>query len=198
MQNAVFPIRFLKQLDDEGRFTGYASVYDVLDLVGDVVERGAYTRTIAERPVVKILFNHNPNLPIGKGRLEDSPRGLLLHGELNLDISTARDVYSNLKKGILDSLSIGYEVVKKGTRADGARLLKEIRVFEVSLVTFPANPAAQVVNVKRDSDVVAMIAAQTATMKSDMGALRRRRSLVSAIAAQTASMKRDVARFKRR
>jgi uncharacterized protein len=168
MQNAVIPIRFVKQLDSEGRFTGYASVYDVVDLVGDVVERGAYTRTIAERPIVKILFNHNANLPIGLGRLEDSARGLLLHGELNLDVSTAREVYSNLKRGVLDALSIGYEVRKSSRRADGVRVLKDISVFEVSLVTFPANTAALIIDVKEHQPLAAKLRGQTAAMKADI------------------------------
>lgn len=134
-------------LDDMGTFVGFANVYGNEDLVGDVVDRGAFTKTIAERPTVKILFNHNPNCPIGLGTLEDSDIGLVLKGRLNLDTQLGREVYSNLRLGILDSLSIGYEVVKKATEA-GLRHLKEVKVYEVSVVTFPANPMAQIVGVK--------------------------------------------------
>ena len=143
------PVAFeLKEFDDEtGSFVGFASIYGNEDLHGDVVEKGAFTKTIQERPTVKILFNHNTNLPIGVGTLEDTELGLVLRGKLNLGTQIARDVYSNLKAGVLDALSIGYDVVKQKMEG-GVRKLKELKLWEVSVVTIPANQLAHIIGVK--------------------------------------------------
>lgn len=152
----------------DGTFTGLASTYDNEDLQGDVVERGAFTRTIAERPIVKVLFNHDPSKPIGLGTLQDSAAGLILRGTLNLGSETAREVYSNLKMGILDAMSIGYDVVKQ-VRDGAVRRLKELKLYEVSVVTFPANPSARITSVKAgESELRVALARQAAQMQADL------------------------------
>ena len=85
--------------------------------------------------------------PVGLGTLVDSAAGLMIKGELDLDTQSGRDAYSRLKKGIVRGLSIGYSVTQKAFE-DGVRKLKEIDLFEVSLVAVPMNPAAQVTLVK--------------------------------------------------
>jgi HK97 family phage prohead protease len=183
----------VKDFDDElGTFVGFASVFGNVDLHGDVVEPGAFTKTIQERPTVKILFNHNTNLPIGVGTLENHPHGLIIRARLNLGTQTARDVYSNLKAGVLDALSIGYDVVKSRVEG-GVRKLKELKLWEVSVVTIPANPQAQIIGVKQrtalDAETVAFIAEQTRRMQEDMASITARQ-LSSAMVAAAAGIKR--------
>jgi HK97 family phage prohead protease len=135
-----------------GLFTGYGSVFGVKDLQGDIVERGAFAKTIADRGgQIPLLWMHDARQPIGKGVVSEDERGLKLEGQLNLEKQVGREAYSDLKAGIVSGLSIGYYTVKDSVDKDGTRHLKELKLREVSLVTFPANEAAQVTGVKGDA-----------------------------------------------
>src|SRR5690606_2540662 len=111
-------------------------------------EPGAFKKTLQENPRMPILWQHNPTEPIGV-TLEayEDGRGLKEKGQLNLETTRGREAYALLKQGALKGLSIGYDAVKEvweGTK----RILKEIRLWEWSLVTFPMNLEARVVEVK--------------------------------------------------
>jgi len=149
----------LKATNDEtGEFEGYLSVFGNVDSYKDVVDRGSFSKTIKEAKskqepfLFPILWQHNPHEPIG-GFLEmsEDSRGLFVKGQLDLDIEPGKRAYSGMKKGYLRGLSIGYETVKDGWEKD-IRHLKEIRLYEGSVVTFPANTAAQVDQVKSLKD----------------------------------------------
>lgn len=138
----------VKSIDEQGIFEGYAAVFNNVDLGGDVIEPGAFKKTLQENPRMPILWQHNPTEPIGV-TLEayEDGRGLKVKGQLNLETTRGREAYALLKQGALKGLSIGYDSVKEaweGTK----RILKEIRLWEWSLVTFPMNPLAQVEAVK--------------------------------------------------
>lgn len=138
----------IKELTEEGTFSGVASVYGAVDLGNDVVEKGAFTKTIRERKgKVKILWQHEIKSPIGSGTLRDTPEGLVVDGELAMDVQQAREAHSLMKKGILDGLSIGFETVKDAI-TEGVRHLKELKLWEVSVVTFPMQLDARVTDVK--------------------------------------------------
>ena len=138
----------LKSLSETGRFSGWASIYGNVDAVGDVVDVGAFAKTIQEHgDQVPILWAHNSDEPIGIGTLTDSPHGLAVDAQLDLDVQAGKDAYSRLKKQIVKGLSIGFRTVTKAV-VDGVRHLKEVRLYEVSLVLFPANELAQVTAVK--------------------------------------------------
>ncbi|HGU6173200.1 TPA: HK97 family phage prohead protease [Escherichia coli] len=138
----------VKSIDEQGIFEGYAAVFGNVDLGGDIIEPGAFKKTLQENPRMPILWQHNPAEPIGV-TLEayEDGRGLKVKGQLNLETTRGREAYALLKQGALKGLSIGYDSVKEaweGTK----RILKEIRLWEWSLVTFPMNPLAQVAEVK--------------------------------------------------
>lgn len=138
----------LKQIDEQGIFEGYAAVFGNEDLVGDIIEPGAFSKTLQENPKMPILWQHNPAEPIGVtlAATEDG-KGLRVQGQLNLETTRGREAYALLKQGALKGLSIGYDTIKEAW--DGTiRRLKEIRLWEWSLVTFPANPMAQVEGIK--------------------------------------------------
>lgn len=138
----------IKEIDDGGKFTGLASTYGNRDAGGDVVQKGAFDKTIAERgDEVVILWQHDAKMPIGLGKLEDSDKGLLIHGVLDLELSDAKDAYRRLKSKLVKGLSIGFRTMKEDVK-DGVRFLKEIKLYEVSLVTFPMNESAIVTAVK--------------------------------------------------
>jgi HK97 family phage prohead protease len=159
----------VKEMGEAGSFVGLASVYGNVDLGNDVVMPGAFTKTIHEKGEVPILWQHDPREPIGIGRISDSPDGLVIKADLALESPTAAKAYALLKKGVLKGLSIGYDAVRDEIKA-GVRHLKEVALWEVSLVTFPMNQMANVIAVKgemadfekRLSDLEALVASHAA------------------------------------
>ncbi len=147
----------LKQLDEDGRFAGYASVFDVVDSQRDVMEKGAFASAVAKgAEQVKLLWQHNMAEPVGViRRLFEDARGLYVEGQLLMDVARAREAYSLLKEGVVKGLSIGYSPTRYSYDPDsGVRYLKAVELWEVSLVTFPANEAAQISVVKgRDAQL---------------------------------------------
>jgi uncharacterized protein len=153
MQNKSFKLE-LKTLTEQGTFTGMASVFGVTDLGGDVVEPGAFSRTLQHKGgEVPILFSHDTRQPIGLGRVKETRSGLEISGELVLQSAKAMEAYHLMKKGVLKGLSIGYDSIRD-TVSNGVRHLHELKLFEVSLVVFPMNESALVTAVKSDDPVV--------------------------------------------
>lgn len=141
----------IKQLTETGSFEGVLATYNNVDLGGDVIEPGAFTKTIAEHgPEVKLLWQHEPSNVIGTLQLIDGPDALRVKGQIELDddIPFSKTAYKLLKKRLLSGLSIGYDTVKDETK-NGIRYLKELRLWEGSLVTFPMNELAGVTSVKK-------------------------------------------------
>jgi Escherichia/Staphylococcus phage prohead protease len=141
----------LQSLDQAGRISGLASVYGNVDSYGDVVVRGAFDQTLAKKNKRVVLWQHDPSEPIGVATLTDTPAGLRCEMQLELELMKARDAYTRVKKGLIDGISIGYSTVKDSVRS-GVRQILELELWEVSLVTFPANTLARVDGVKHTSD----------------------------------------------
>jgi HK97 family phage prohead protease len=140
----------LKSVGEAGTFSGLASVYGNTDAYNDVIIAGAFSKHLQARGhSLPVLWNHDSGQPAGRGILTDSAEGLHIKGELNLDTTIGKESYSNLRKSIINGLSIGFTVPDGGAeRKDGKRYLREIRLFEVSLVAFPANERARITQVK--------------------------------------------------
>jgi uncharacterized protein len=153
MQNKSFKLE-LKSLSEQGTFTGMASVFGNVDLGGDVVEPGAFSRSLQHKKgEVPILYQHDTRQPIGLGRVRETRAGLEITGELVMQTSKAQEAYALMKRGVLKGLSIGFDVVRD-TVANGIRHLHELKLYEVSVVTFPMNEMAMVSSVKSDDPVV--------------------------------------------
>lgn len=136
----------IKALSEEGTFEGLLSPYGNVDQSGDVVVAGAYTKTLKEGgPTRPLLWQHDE--PIGELTLEDRKDGLWARGRLLLDLSKARDAHLLMKAGIVKGLSIGYRTIKDSIE-NGVRHLKEIKLMEGSIVTFPMNELALIESVK--------------------------------------------------
>jgi len=136
----------------DGGFSGYASLFDRVDLGRDVVARGAFAKSLKARgPAgIRMLFQHDPAEPIGVWtELREDARGLFVRGRLAKGVARAREVLSLMKSGALDGLSIGFRAVR--ARADGAtgiRRIIEADLWEISVVTFPMLPEARIDQVK--------------------------------------------------
>ncbi len=134
---------------DSSVIEGYASLFGQADQGGDIVEKGAYAASIkalseAGRKV-KMLWQHDPAQPIGVWEeVREDKRGLWVRGRLLESTQKGREAIALIGAGAIDGLSIGYRAVKAGRNDKGQRLLKELELWEVSLVTFPMLPSARV------------------------------------------------------
>ena len=138
----------IKEITAEGSFEGLLSPYGNLDTGGDIVEPGAYTKTLKDHGAkVPLLWQHKSDVPVGELVLEDRKDGLWCKGQLLMTLTDAQKAYQLIKARIVKGLSIGFETVKDSIE-NGVRHLKEIRLYEGSIVTFPMNEMAQIVSVK--------------------------------------------------
>jgi uncharacterized protein len=147
----------VKSTKEDGSFSGYASVFGVVDSYGDVVEPGAFKASLSawkekgQSPA--LLWQHRADEPIGKWtKLEEDEKGLYAEGLILLDAGdTERRAYAHLKAGSVSGLSIGYSIPRGGAEWDPKSetyRLRQVDLWEASLVTFPANEEAQVETVK--------------------------------------------------
>jgi uncharacterized protein len=142
----------LKRVDADGTFAGYASLFGKEDLGGDVILPGAFRDSLRQRgPAgIKMLFQHNPNEPIGVWeQLTEDGRGLWAKGRLMPEVARAREVLSLMRAGALDGLSIGFRtILGRRDAKTGIRRLLKVDLWEISIVTFPLLPEARVAHVK--------------------------------------------------
>ena len=147
--------------EDNGIFTGYASVFGGIDSFGDTIMKGAFTDTLEDRERPVRMFNsHNPTKPIGKWlSLEEDDIGLFVQGELTPNHTDAQDVYASMKHGALDGLSIGFRIPTGGGEDldDGGRRLTKIDLVEISPVTMPADDDARVATIKSEIEEIESI-----------------------------------------
>lgn len=150
----------LKAKEDEtGMIAGYFSTYDKEpDSYGDIIEKGAFTETIAKRAEsghpFPLCFNHDFSAVIGAvDKIEDTEKGPYIEAHF-LDTQQAQDVRKMLQSGAIYQFSFAYDVLgarepdeeekKKGI----ANVLTKVEVFEISVVTVPANQNAVATEIK--------------------------------------------------
>jgi HK97 family phage prohead protease len=144
----------VKDLSEDGTFTGYGSVFGNVDSYGEKVMPGAFVESLArhkrEGSAVLMLWQHNSDEPIGVwDDLAEDAKGLWGQGRLILDVQRATEVYALMKNKAIGGLSIGYREVE--VEPDGnVRLLKKLDLYEISPVSFPANRRARIDAVKSD------------------------------------------------
>jgi HK97 family phage prohead protease len=142
----------LKQVDENGTFEGYASLFDRQDLGRDVIMAGAFAESLKKRTTagIKMLFQHDASEPVGiwNTLLEDT-HGLFARGTLLPGVARAREILSLMKAGALDGLSIGFKTIKASRdKKTNIRHLHKIDLWEISIVTFPMQPEARISSVK--------------------------------------------------
>ena len=172
----------IKAVSEDGLFSGYGSVFGVIDSYKEVVAPGAFSESLSQRTPA-LLWQHRSGEPIGVySALREDQTGLYVEGKLALKTARGAEAYELLKMGAISGLSIGF-VTRDDSydRVTGIRTLKKVDLWEVSLVTFPANDAARVSGVK-SIDTIASLADAESYLR-DAGGLSRREAtaLVSRI-----------------
>jgi len=160
----------LEEIDTEsGVFSGYGAVFSNIDSGGDIIEPGAFTKTIAEGVGrVKILSGHNESLlPIGVPlELREDAKGLFIKAKIS-DTTLGKDVKILIQDGVLCELSIGYDPVTFEYDAEGIRHLKEVKLWEISVVTWAMNEEAVITDYKGD-EVAARVEGMTQDFVTDI------------------------------
>ncbi len=146
-------------------FEGYGSVFNTVDSYNDTIAKGAFRSTLKEwrgqGRLPKLLLQHGGGgffsqnaddlVPIGKwDEMREDDHGLYVRGHLfDVDTDRTKSTYAAMQAGELDGLSIGFRTRKsKMDDESGIRTLTDVQLFEVSLVTFPANDPARVTEVR--------------------------------------------------
>lgn len=160
------------EVQDGHVIEGYASLFGACDQGGDVVSKGAYAASLkastAEGRRIKMLWQHDPACPIGVwDEVREDSRGLWVKGRLLTEVAKGREAAELISAGAIDGLSIGYRTLKAAKNDKGQRLLTELELWEVSLVTFPMLPSARVVAKSDDGS------SEADTMMRDMAAALR-------------------------
>ncbi len=153
-QRLDIPLK-IKSVTETGEFEGYGSVFGVKDSYSDIVVPGAFQASLNEWRekgcLPAMLWQHQISEPVGVyTEMREDDTGLYVKGRLLIeDDPLSKRAHAHLKAGSLSGLSIGY-ILKdwEYDRNKGAFLLKEIDLWEVSLVTFPSNDEARVSDVK--------------------------------------------------
>lgn len=155
----------VKAVEDDGTFEGFGSVFGNIDSYKEVVAPGAFAETLAQWKTAgrlpPVLWQHRSGEPIGPYlSMEETPVGLHVKGQLLVnDVQRAKEARALMKSKAVNGLSIGF-VTREDSydRVTGIRTLKKVDLWEVSVVTFPANPAAQISSVKGAIDGIQSLA----------------------------------------
>lgn len=156
MDRIIAPIQ-IKSAAEDGTFSGYAAVFGNVDLGSDVIQPGAFkqAKTTADGKI-RIALHHRLDQLAGKSSFVQDDYGLRVEGKLSLGVSYVRDAYELMKDGVLNGLSVGFNILPGGSvweeRDDGwVRTIRSAELWEFSLVPFGMNPEALVDSVKAAS-----------------------------------------------
>ena len=149
-QKLTVPLQ-VKSLEDR-EFSGYGSIFGNEDLGGDVVVPGAFRKTLKKHQdaesLPQMFWMHDPSRVPGKWlSMSEDDEGLMVKGVL-ADTPLGNEIRTLLKMDAVKGLSIGYSTTNYDFDKDGRRLLKEVDLWEVSVVSLPMNPLAQVAHAK--------------------------------------------------
>lgn len=187
----------LSHVDETGRFSGYASLFGVSDTGKDVVDRGAFAKTLSGRPPsdVRMLFQHDPSDVIGTWTaLEETDHGLRVEGQLCLDVARAREIYALMRSEALDGLSIGFRTIKgRKDPQTGIRHLIEVELHEISVVTFPMLPQARVTTLKAAGAALPSLRTFERWLSRDAGFSRKQAQTIIRSGYHTLISERDAA-----
>ncbi len=148
-----FELKQTDEEDGEGLFTfeGFASTFGNLDLDKDIIDNGAFKKSLAKR-TPKLLWQHSMDEPLGVFTLiEERESGLFVKAKMPLeDTFVSGRVRPQVKIGSITSMSIGFFIVESTfNRETEIRNIHEVELFEISLVSIPANPQAVITSFKR-------------------------------------------------
>lgn len=164
--------------DDGAGFSGYAAHFGTVDSYGTAMKRGAFRKTLKERGErIPVLYQHNPDWPIGRPtELREDKTGLKFDAEIVDETTHGRDAMALLRRGVPLGMSFGFQTIKSRPVEDSddldfsqaddfyrskdgkeyVRVIEEVKLWEISLVTFPANEKAEINDVRAAAEADAL------------------------------------------
>jgi uncharacterized protein len=142
----------IKSVRDEDclHVSGYASMFGICDFHNDIIEKGAFSKAISNKNI-KLLWQHEQKEPIGKiTKIFEDNKGLFIEAKITKGTIKGREAADLVSKGIINGLSIGFNVSKSYTNPSGSRVITEADLWEVSIVTFPANRQSEIITCKNE------------------------------------------------
>lgn len=152
--------------DSKGIFEGYANTFDNLDLVDDIVHKGAFKKTLKESKKRALFFMHKTddiNSLLGTAvDLKEDDTGLKMKGEVDLESEQGKRAFRLIKSGVIDRMSIGFQIIKadyEEIKGKFIRHIKEMKLFEISLIPIgmAANEQSLITGVKNTDDILSII-----------------------------------------
>jgi len=165
--------------DIEKGISGYASHFNSIDSYGTAVKKGAFAKTIAERGSrIPVLWNHWADTPIGKPtELREDETGLYFNASIVEETEKGAEIMALLRSQVPLGMSFGFETLKSRPVEESdtldwsaapdyfrseqgrkeARVIEEVRLWEISVVTFPANEKAGINSVRATEQVAALV-----------------------------------------
>lgn len=135
---------------DQGIIEAYVSIFDNIDLVGDIIRRGAFVESLRKK-LPKGVWMHNWEEPVAKTLVaEEDDKGLFIRAQFNLETQRGRESFSDIKFGIIDEFSIGFKILDYEWDENDNRIIKKVRLYEWSPVLAGANPDTELINVKKE------------------------------------------------
>lgn len=138
---------------EKNEIEAYASTWDK-DLGSDTITKGAFAKTIKERFAggqkrdIKVLWQHDMSAPLGLPiHMEEDSKGLYTVSKIS-DTPLGQQAMQLARDGVVDKMSIGYDTIKSKDDGQGGRILNELKLYEYSLVTFPMNEKADILQAK--------------------------------------------------
>lgn len=146
--------RFELKAANDNTIEGYAAYFGNVDSYGDIIEQGAFSKTLGENSRrVKVLWQHDINEPIGKPiAMEQDSKGLYIKAKISMT-DTGKKAMELMRDGVIDEMSIGYDIIKDEYKGKN-RMLKELRLWEFSPVTFAANEKARITSAKNFNELL--------------------------------------------
>lgn len=168
----------IRAIDGEAGISGYASHFGSIDSYGTAMKKGAFTKTLQERADrIPVLWNHWSDTVIGKPtELREDDTGLYFNAEIVEETAQGAEVMALLRNGVPLGMSFGFETIKSRPMEEGdaldwsqapefykqpenrdyVRVIEEVRLWEISVVTFPANEMATIDSVRAAEQVDAL------------------------------------------
>ncbi len=145
----------IKLLDEksegsQGVIEAYVSIFNNIDLVGDIIKQGAFADSLKKK-LPKGVWMHNWDIPIAKTiNAHEDTKGLFIRAQFNLETQRGKEAYSDIKFGIIDEFSIGFRVLDYEWDENDNRIIKKVKLYEWSPVLAGANPDTELVNIKNE------------------------------------------------
>lgn len=174
MSELIYKSMELKEVSETGTFRGIASIYGVEDHGNDMIMKGAFTKTLSENATVPLLWQHRSSDVIGEVTLKEWQGKVMADGTLDMeDPDVVNKYYGKMKRKLVKGLSIGFQVIKDtwiNEEGKSIRQILELKLWELSVVTFPMLAGAQITSVKSKEEQAYL--AQLAQKDQEIEALK--------------------------